>query len=282
MQRQILFALILCLGFIACQSGPGTKAKAQPSDLYASATELMEAYDSSFRSLFYRHVSRTGDDFEQLALLYNFYMNYSIWARVMNDGNLVSISKGRSNLILAAYEPGHPYLKEPGPTLITHRGENIEIHMRPQRISKDIAGIFLVHELSHVMDFINNTAVEEFEVNETKAYFHEKKAANIAYDGALDKGLDKVLAILKPGDVGDLISIRQTPEGRLRLQELLIDIEKTMRIEPPQSEADAEMRLGFYTVALEIRRQENANAGKKRYSILASKVGDLLRAASKY
>jgi hypothetical protein len=280
--KYFIFSLLL-LGAIDCKSASGnTPTPPGKTDEFATASELMELYDSSFRSLFYRHVSREGFAFEQLALMYKIYTEYSIWANVDREGRLVSISRGKSHVILAAYEPGHPFIRQPGPTLVTNKEQFVTIHIRPNRISKDFAGIFLVHEISHVLDYLNNTNSDSSDANETKAYLHEKQAANIAYDLAIDRGLDEILAQLKPKDVSDLIELRQTSEGRQRLQKLLIGIEKNTTIEPPASMAEAEMRLGFYNVALELRRQENLHKGKNSYSISAEKVGQLLRAASKY
>lgn len=283
MMRYILFILVSVAPYVSCKTGSGnTGTKETPSDEFSTATNLMELYDSSFRSLFYRHVAKSGEAFEQLALMYKLYTEYSIWVRVDTEGRMVSISKGKSNLLLAAYEPRHPYLTAPGPTLVTNGDQSIAIHFRPDRISKDFAGIFLVHELSHALDLLNHTRVDSPDINETKAYLHEKRAANIAYDKALDRGLDKVLAKVRPKDVTDLIRLQDSKEGRLRMQELLIGIEKEMVIAPPASEAEAEMRLGFYHVALEIRRQELQAGSKDSYSISAEKIGQLLRSSSKY
>jgi hypothetical protein len=282
MRTRLALVLVSCLGWFACKSGAGTKSVPQSSDLFSSPTEAMETYDASFRALFYRHINQEGFDHEQLKLMYNFYLRYTIWAQVLEDGKIVSMTKGTPYLVFAVYVPGHPALGQEGPTLITRPGEHVVVYIRPNRIAKDIAGIFLIHEISHGLDFINNTRVDDFAVNETKAFMHEKKAANIAYNWALDVALDKILNEIKPQDVDDLIRFRETKEGRLKMQDMLIDIEKTMIIRPPQSDADAEMRLGFYSTALEIRRQESKCMPKSKCSISAEKIGKLFKATSKY
>ena len=214
--------------------------------------------------------------------MFKVYSNYSIWAKVSQEGRLTSLSKGTPTVVFAVYEPGHPYLTNPGPTLVTAQGQNVEIHIRPDKVSRDFAGILLIHELSHALDLLNKTQVDSSEANETKAYMHEKRAMNIAYDGKLDKALDAVLDKIKPRDVTDFIHLLEKPETGAAFQDSLIDMEKVIGITGPDSRPEAEMRLGFYTVALELRRQERENAGKTSYSISAAKIGKLLKASSKY
>lgn len=101
-------------------------------------------------------------------------------------------------------------------------------------------------------------------------------------DCSLDAALDKLLERLKPRSVNDLLAKWSTKDGKVEMQEALIGLEETFRVNPPESREEAEMRLAFYAASLELRRQENMHRGKQSYSISAEDVAALLKTISVY
>jgi hypothetical protein len=265
------FSLLISLSFLCLTAQAGERlSTGEFGRLEAKKYSNVEAVKAVYSKSFTNAVKGLPD-----AAAFQNLSSKMLWGVAKSDGTVYSLETGQSpQALFVIYDLIHPKLKEKGVTLQTSGESQPMILMRPDEMTEDLAGIFLIHELSHVLDILNKTESADSAVNELRAYAHQKIAANAISGGKFDKALDEVLKKHKIINASDLVKIKAKESKKF--DSYLDPIDKALAKSAPASLAEAEMRLGFYILALEIRRQENSKGfgnvldGKSFGTVLSS------------
>ncbi|MBD9480488.1 hypothetical protein [Pseudoxanthomonas sp. PXM02] len=172
------------------------------------------------------------------------------WGWLAADGSLFALYPGKRDGVWGfVIETGHPLLDVPSATLSSTDLDGINaIRIRPDRFTPRWAGVFMVHELSHAFDARNEVAGAAACKREFDAYVVERQYYDLANDNRLSRALDGMIATLglrRPEDVPALFAA-----DRDRLADALAELERTLAEPPEASDAEREMRDGFYYVSL--------------------------------
>ena len=286
--KHIIYILVI-LGSLQCKTGSENIWETDyyrinsGEKFFKSSKDVISRYDESIKQIFKKEIidKEYANDLKFLEKAYN---ENCVWAKVNNDDNqIISLTSGTPSIIIAIYEPDNPILKQPRNTMFTvnQHGQTI-IQIRPDIISQEYAGIFLIHELVHAVDFSTNTKSFSSDFNEMKAYFQEKYISNIYFNGKYDEALDNILKMFKINNFHDFLEARSTDNKRYTFDNELMKIDKFIGASKPESNAEAEMRLGFYLVSLEIRRQEILNLKNHADKLDPANIRILINMTSKY
>jgi len=142
----------------------------------------------------------------------------------------------------------HPWLEQPSPTLATGLLDGtLTITVRPDAISAEMAGVFLVHELLHAyIDLYKPEVAQKHE--EYQAYLVEKRALELMTSIDLDGLLTSTALRFGLQSSADLIALWSNDPQQLA--RVLSHIESELALPEPKSRAERQMRDGLYTVML--------------------------------
>jgi hypothetical protein len=215
----------------------------------------------------------------RLALLHDDIYPQLGWGEIRADNKMLAITSGRTDapwgMVVA---PDHPRLAEPGPTLRTGPdGGVLIVTIRPDAMSQRWAGIFMVHELSHLAD--HGTASDAIGCRaEHEAYKVEREIVNLLSDDRFDVALDTVLddqGIRTASELQEMLA----SDTHDRLAAAISTIERLLEESLPLSTAEREMRDGFYVMALIERLGERAGDPEQARCLASESI---LRSSSKY
>ncbi|AKC86626.1 hypothetical protein [Pseudoxanthomonas suwonensis] len=172
------------------------------------------------------------------------------WGRITADGSIVAIDPGRRDGVWGlVLDRGHPLLAVPMPTLTTLDLDGIHaVRIRPDPMTGPWAGVFLVHELSHVLDQRDGVARDPACRAEFSAYVAERQYYDLANAGRLSTELDRTIDLLGLRHPQDVVRLFVTDAERLG--DALAALELRLGEPPAASAAEREMRDGFYYVSL--------------------------------
>jgi hypothetical protein len=173
------------------------------------------------------------------------------WAGIGEKGYYALESGPSAGAWIAIIPPDHVLAQKQEFTLLIDAAPNMTVlRIKPDKITEIWAGIFLIHELSHLADRITkfeslNPTREEFLLGEGRAYELESQASNLVSRGAFEHRLDTTLAAWKFSTVKALVDKLMTLEHAD-----VVALDNVVTREEPKSEAEASLRLGFYSIAL--------------------------------
>lgn len=178
------------------------------------------------------------------------------WGYIDVNGSMIALEDGsRSGSWVMFYKENHPALKQRNNTLSTMtQGSIVTVVVRPDLISERWAGIFMVHEMSHVLERMYKTKIQPHE-SEYYAYTVEKIAYNYLSNGNLDKVLDEFLHRNNILNHQALIELAKQPENFKN--KIKYEIDQPLDEKNSMSLTENEMRSSFYLMALSIRIGEN-------------------------
>lgn len=178
----------------------------------------------------------------------------AVWAELASD-DLRTIEEGYWNAsLIVVVPPGHEALDHMVATLqVDVLPEVILLAIKPERVSERWAGLFMIHELSHLMDRAvgtepRNPTREQFLQGELRAYEIEVTAANLVSNSALGKQIDHWLEKWRPSTHEELLE-----RARSMGASVMASLETSMGSTRPLSEAELSMRFGFYVMAFLLR-----------------------------
>lgn len=179
------------------------------------------------------------------------------WAELRGSAFYALEDGYRSGGWLVVVPPGHDLLSRMQSTLQLDPNPQLNVILiKPERVTELWAGLFLIHELSHLADRALGAEspepdVEEYLMGELRAFGLEMMAANGVTRGDFYRRLDRVLDEWQAGSVEEFVH---------RVRSMTVaDVEKIsapVLSELAASDAEHRLRNGFYSAALLIRYAE--------------------------
>lgn len=179
------------------------------------------------------------------------------WAELRGSAFYALEDGYRSGGWLVVVPPGHDLLSRMQSTLQLDPNPQLNVILiKPEGVTELWAGLFLIHELSHLADRALGAEspepdVEEYLMGELRAFGLEMMAANGVTRGDFYRRLDRVLDEWQAGSVEEFVH---------RVRSMTVaDVEKIsapVLSELAASDAERRLRNGFYSVALLIRYAE--------------------------
>lgn len=178
--------------------------------------------------------------------------NKTAWAVIQPSSTIMALTSGKPIAFLAVYHPRHPRLEKWFPTLSTSMiSGRPMILIRPDKVSKRFAAVFLLHEMSHVAAKLNNVQITPME-DEFFAYSLEKAALNAVTGWGYDEQLDTILRVLQIKSEEEILNAKSD-----KFFLLLTELDQKISADSSHSPSEAEMRAGFYHLSLGLRYVEN-------------------------
>jgi hypothetical protein len=234
----------------------------------AKSVEQIRGIIENYRSSLDRILARVGDHLDNrepafyVSVLKSSVVPYLGWGRIRTDGAIAALTNGYQKGCWAVVrDPESTELKSPGSTLslITMASGDKVIAIRPDSISSDWAGVFITKELVHCYFIISGQANKGNEAPAAEdfiAYLTERSAVDVLTNGRFTKLLDEALEKEAIKSTAELVTKRLNVA--VRPWSAFKELDDQLALSPPASEAEVEMRYGFYMVAAAIRMDEKA------------------------
>lgn len=190
----------------------------------------------------------------QVERMRNFYAKDVGWGEE-RDGMIRSMeSRGVPKSWCVALSPESPRCGPEGHILSVNKENGLlRLLIQPWQIDDRWAGLFMIHELTHMERMANGTYVKggatEYANEELIAYQTEYLTAMAMTEGKLERWLDAAIATHGVTGTDDIIS-------RVPMLTLSQDLDALSGCKPPKNPGDASLRGGFYTVAMALRLHE--------------------------
>lgn len=162
----------------------------------------------------------------------------------------------------AANKPMPPYAVTPGI-------QPIAIRIQPFDVTPEWAGLFIVHEISHVLDQVrglesDSPSTQEYLDREVVAYRYEMVAADELSKRNFTRSLHKVIKDCKFKTPAEAVGIfkNNSPCANHAFQEL----SETISAERPKSEYERGLRKAFFSVALAFNIVDGDTYDKLKYT----------------
>jgi hypothetical protein len=221
---------------------------AADSQAPASTAALISAHQRSLNSLLDRVPNRIAEkehEYYVLSVLKSSVAPVIGWGHI----NAAAVSDGvKEGCWIMMLDEHHPWLEQPSPTLTTRELDGtLTIVVRPDVISEEMAGVFLVHELLHAyIDLYKPEIAPKHE--EYQAYLVEKRALELMTNVDLDDLLSRTALRFALQSSADLIALWSNDPKQLA--RVFNHIEGALALPEPMSLAERQMRDGLYAVML--------------------------------
>lgn len=225
---------------------------AADSQAPATTAALISAHQRSLNALLDRIPDRIADKQDKyyvLSVLKSSVAPVIGWGHIDAAGDMFAASDGiKEGCWIMVLDEHHPWLAQPSPTLTTTALDGmLTILVRPDAISAEMAGVFLVHELLHAyIDLYKTGAPPKQE--EYQAYLVEKRALELVTNVDLDGLLSSTAQQFGLQSSADLIALKS--DDPQQLMRVLQHIEGALALPEPMSLAERQMRDGLYVVML--------------------------------
>ncbi len=249
-----VLATVACLG--GCMLPPACGENVTGNDRRVSSiTEIRVRYDSGLDGIAAALTSEPeSPQLKPLRALIRFRGENVAWA-VIDDGHYRADENGSSNDgWLAVIPAGSCTARTMPATMLLDPNPSIAVvQIRQEDVSELWAGVFLVHELSHLFDRIRkieppNPSRAQYLLGELRAYSLEVMAADLLSGGAIRRRLDEML------DTWGCKSVDEVAEQSLRLEGAdAANLESALSGGESLSDAEARLRHGFLAVAILLR-----------------------------
>jgi len=258
----ILAALFSC----SCATLSGEKThsaeRAETGDENVTA-EFRVLYDEGFSLVMRSFLNNsTNPKYRLLSDIKRFREQAVRWARFDGD-RYHALEAGRTDGAWLAIIPvGRSRAQERRNTLQIESNPNIHVvRIQPDKITRIWAGIFLIHELSHLADRVTQfepvrPTREQYLHGEARAYKLELMSVNLVSQDAFDRRLDTILEGWRAPSTETLVGKLKAIQG----SELNI-LDSVVTDERSKSDSEKGLRSGFYVLALFLRFVEKNNAG---------------------
>ena len=276
--RTVLSSLACAAGCASAPSGAGAPSPFSP---VTDVAALRAVYDSGFARVVRAVPSLTLRDptpLRQLRDLCLFRTEQVHWAKVEGDayvsaepgvpfegaGRLILLGRGllvarvgasRSGW-LAIVPPGHRILRAMPGFMGVDMGPTHALLIRPAAVTPTWAGLLFVHHLSHLQEAVlgtvkGNLTRQQEEQVEIRVLWRTLTAADLLAQGNLRPALDIVIGRLHPDSLAELAEQVDT----LDFSDFRF-LDRTLPADGPVSDAEAQDRAAFFTVAFLIRYAE--------------------------
>lgn len=223
---------------------------AADSQAPAGTAALISAHQRSLNALLDRIPDRIADKQDKyyvLSVLKSSVAPVLGWGHIDAAGDMFAVSDGiKEACWIMVLDERHPWLEQPSPTLTTTELDGmLTILVRPDAISAEMAGIFLVHELLHAyIDLYKTGATPKQE--EYQAYLVERRALELMTNVDLAGLLSGTAQQFGLQSAADLIALKS--DDPQQLARVLQQIEGALALPEPSSLAERQMRDGLYVV----------------------------------
>jgi hypothetical protein len=258
-----LLALLLALAGCATVQPPRETVEPTAAAGPPTEAEVRAIYDRGFeRVMAALPAAPSGSPLQMLHQLNAFRAERVHWAE-LHGTQYLALQPGHTNdAWLVVVPPTSPLGEEMEYSLQVHATETLTaLHVRQARISELWAGIFLVHELSHLMDRVFDLEPlkptrRQYIEGEARAYNLELMAISAVARGSLEREVDRLLAAWQP---------KSEREAAARVSSLaaaeLKALDDAVAAGPAFSEPEAALRGGLYTIACVFRYAAVNNKG---------------------
>lgn len=225
---------------------------------FASVKEAARTYQQGLQQIFKDvpvNIYDPSHRLFQLSLLKREVYKRLFWGYIRADNRMISLGAGeKSGAWAVVFSFDHPELKRRGNTLTALRLNSIShVKIRPEKVSQRWAGIFMVHEMSHLFEYLTY-GVRDQDSTEYYAYDYEKRALNYLTKNMFDNVLDRIIQEYKLQTHKSLHAMRK--DNLQKFTPMLEEIESVLKEKPALSIAEREMRDGFYLMSLHLRISE--------------------------
>ncbi len=264
---RLLVGISILLQSVSCATTtPSETARTQsvgtaPQTAIPSLEEVRSSFDRGYEIIAGLVGANRDPRYAYVRELVSFRKAYVRWAEISGDAYraLEDGSVGGAWLVVV---PRDNALNESmTAALQVNEGDDfIVLHIKQERISDQWAGLFLVHELSHLLDLLSgreppNAPREQFLIGELRACAAELTAARLFSDGSFEAEIDLLLEKLKPASMEDLY--RKLGETDARE---FLPLDKALGGVNPESDVELSLRLGFYITTTCIRYAETSKS----------------------
>lgn len=188
------------------------------------------------------------------------------WAKIEGD-SFVALEPGNAKGgWIAIVPPGHEMLTTQKNTYQIDENTSLNaLRIKPEKISEFWAGVFLVHELSHLADRVFGIEPveptrKEYLLGEMRAYNLELMLANLVSSGTYQKRLDTILDKWKPASAEVLIEKMLNGEfPEIRTLDAAVSNEKA------ESQTEYNIRSGFHVLSMYLRYSEIQSFGEEDF-----------------
>jgi hypothetical protein len=258
-----LLALVLVLAGCATVQPPRVAVEPAAPAAPPTEAEVRAIYDRGFERLMAAlPAAASGSPLQALHQLKAFRAERVHWAELRGT-RYVALEPGRTNdAWLVVVPPTSPLGQDMEYSLQVHATETLTaLHVRQARISELWAGIFLVHELSHLLDRVFDLEPlgptrKQYIEGEARAYNLELMAISEVAKGSLEREVDRLLAAWQP---------KSEREAAARVSGLTAAevkaLDDAVAGGPALSEPEAALRGGLYTIACVFRYAAVNNRG---------------------
>lgn len=255
----ILSACISSL-LISCTTAPLLESK---NEIPPNIENLKSVYESGFNKVMAGvpdEPSQTGDLNNQLLAQIRNLKNYSMKWAYIDDENVIRAFESAGPYTKAWFalylSPRYTSDKTVPPYAVSPRVQPLAIRIQPFEVTREWAGLFIIHEISHVMDQVlglesADPSDQEYLSREVVAYRYETVAADQLSNRNFSRSLQKVLNECKITTTLQAAHFfRDISPCASRAFQELSDI---ISPDQPKSEFERGLRKAFFTVALAFR-----------------------------
>ena len=260
---------------------PGLTLTPLAHDIFKDANLAIAAYKKGAEQIMGvipDNISDRDNDLFPLSFIKREVFPITGWGHIQRDNQMIALSNGKiGGCWIMFYNHDHSNLEIPGPTLMTSRIDGlVTVVARPDRISEKWAGIFLVHELSHVYDELSGVS-HPSGFSELVAYDLEMRAYNLLSKNKFTPLLDEIIHSKNLQTVAELATDIKNDSKHLRM--IITKIESRLNEVPALSISERQMRDGFFVTSLAIRIGEKQHLDSK---VMAQNLEHLLSQISLY
>ena len=218
-------------------------------------SEVRSSYDRGFEIIAVALSQQSQNSiYAELEKLKNFRQEMIRWGELRGEVFYARESGPRKGALLVVVPQGHHVINEMISTLQTYATPKFRaLLIKPEKITDQWAGIFLVHELSHLMDYCNgiepdNATRKQFLEGEIRAHRLEFMAANLLSKGAIQKQIDALLIQWQLKSYDELFDKFKDSD----FYKWYV-LEEAMDSKAPASYNEAGLRNGFYITSTMLR-----------------------------
>jgi len=263
MHRRIApFMLAACMlaafAFAGCAGTPPTRPSGGdsiPGEASVTTDAVRRMYVEGFAALAASvPPQEPGSPYNRLRRIVEFMEDRVRWAEIRGDSYFALEAGSRDGAWLVVVPPGHESLAiMRGAYMIEASPSITALLIKPAPVTAPWAGIFLVHEASHLLDLVSgkeplDPTRAQFLMGELQAYRAELAAADILSRGALPARIDELLSAWAARGIDELTAHVESlsPGDRASL-------DATMPAGEPASPSERALRDGFYYLAIHLR-----------------------------
>lgn len=220
---------------------------------YVSVEQMHQTYKVSLDSVMQQIPEQTqGQEYFLPWQIKKLVYPHTYFGKLQPDNQMISLSSdGHTNgLWIMLIDPGNPWLEDRNVTMSVVREEHLlMVRVRPDLITDEWIGIFLMHELSHGLENMYDVNIQSHE-SEYFAYLIEMLTYQLVKNESFYPVLDSVSEEFEIQTTEQFFELYAN--DREQVLSMLERINEKMAAGETASRAETEMRYGFFMMSMVI------------------------------